>query len=100
MNRRNAIGKGAACLCLSWLLSACAQQASVTESDVWHARQDQTTVSVCYSAAVSTRAQVEALAVAECPAETPAIRLIDEDTFFNNCPLSKRNRVTFLCVAP
>ena len=81
------------------LLSACAQDASVTDSDVWHMRQNETSVSICYSAAVSTREQVEALAASQCPAERPAIRLKDEVTFFNNCPLSKRNRVTFLCVA-
>lgn len=84
---------------LLWLPAACARDASITESDVWHKRQGETVVSVCYSASVSTRAQVEALAGAECPAETPNVRLFDEDAFFNECPLSKRVRATFLCVA-
>lgn len=81
------------------LLSGCARDPSITESDVWHGGPNDPVVSVCYTAATATREDVLQLAASKCPEETPLLRLIDEDTFFNNCPLSKRVRATFLCVA-
>ncbi|RVU37939.1 hypothetical protein EOI86_01135 [Hwanghaeella grinnelliae] len=82
------------------LMTACARDPSITTSDVWHSGPNQTAVSVCYSASASTREQVEAVAAEGCPVEKPILRLIDEDSFLNDCPLSKRIRATFLCVAP
>jgi hypothetical protein len=96
MKGRVAIGL----LSMAVLLSACARDASLTSSDVWHAGQNQTAVSVCYSASVSTREQVLALAAEACPVDKSVPTLIDEDSFLNDCPLSKRIRATFLCVAP
>ncbi len=90
----------AAALGVMVLLAGCARDPSITSSDPWHERPNTTAVSVCYSASVSTRQQVEALALSHCPASQPVLRLLDEDNFLNDCPLSKRNRVTFLCVAP
>ena len=96
MSGRVAVGL----LTMTVLLSACARDASITSSDVWHAGPNETAVSVCYSASVSTREQVLALAADACPVDKPVLRLIDEDSFLNDCPLSKRIRATFLCVAP
>ena len=56
-------------------------------------------VSVCYSASVSTKVQVESYAQSLCPISKPVVNLIDHDNFLNNCPLSKRNRATFICKA-
>ena len=89
----------ASCFATAVLLSACAQEPSITASDVWHEAYDETVVSVCYSASAATREQVVALAASRCPAVKPAVRLIDEDSFLNDCPLSKRKRATFMCVA-
>ena len=87
------------CLAGVLLLAACAREPSRTETDVWQQRPGESVVSVCYSAAVSTREQVEAYAQSYCPAAKPLVNLIDHDNFLNNCPLSKRNRATFLCLA-
>ena len=81
------------------LLTACARDPSETTSDDWQLVPGEPVVSVCYSAAVSTRPQIESYAQGLCPAEKPFVELIDHDNFLNNCPLSKRNRATFLCKA-
>jgi len=81
------------------LLAACAREPSETGPDVWQEVSGEPVVSVCYSAAVSTREQIEAYAQSLCPIAKPAVELIDHDNFLNNCPLSKRNRATFLCKA-
>ncbi len=79
--------------------AGCAREPSETTADVWQQVPGETVVSVCYSAAVSTRAQIESYAQGLCPAAKPLVELIDHDNFLNNCPLSKRNRATFLCKA-
>ena len=81
------------------LAAGCAREPSQTAPDDWQLRQDQTVVSVCYSAAVSTQDQIESFAQTLCPAAEPVVRLIDHDNFLNDCPLSKRNRATFVCSA-
>lgn len=94
MNKR---GFSAPVLGSLFLLAACARAPSETEPDIWQLRGDEPVVSVCYTAAVSTRQQVEAFAHSLCPAGYSGVELIDHDNFLNNCPLSKRNRATFLC---
>ena len=84
-------------LCL--VVAGCAREPSQTTSDDWQLRQGQNVVSVCYSAAVSTQDQIESFAQTLCPAAEPFVRLIDHDNFLNDCPLSKRNRATFVCSA-
>lgn len=81
--------------------TGCARSPSFTETDKWiGADAPGPTVSVCYSAAESTREQVMAFALAKCSEDHRALTLIDEDSALNNCPLLKRQRVTFSCVTP
>ncbi|MEQ9491166.1 MAG: hypothetical protein RIM72_19470 [Alphaproteobacteria bacterium] len=81
--------------------AACARSPSVTDTDKWvSANAPGPVVSVCYSAAESTREEVMAFALAECREDLQALILIGEDTALNDCPLLKRARVTFACVPP
>lgn len=80
-------------------LAACAREPSQTATDTWQELPGEDVVSVCYSASVSSKAQVESFAQSLCPISKPYVELIDHDNFLNQCPLAKRNRATFLCKA-
>lgn len=81
--------------------TACARSPSVTETDKWvSATAPGPVVSICYSAAESTREEVMAFALTECQEDLQALTLIGEDTALNDCPLLKRARVAFACVPP
>lgn len=82
------------------VLGGCANAPSITNTDPWRQVEGETSVSVCYAASATTREEVAALAVSYCPKDRQALRVINEDSFLNNCPLVKRNRVSFLCVPP
>ena len=86
---------------LAVILAGCARAPSFTNIDPWIDRDGEIpAVAVCYSEAETTREQVMAFALAGCPEEQRALTLLDEDSVLNNCPLVKRNRITFACVAP
>ena len=78
-------------------LSACAGDPIVTNSDVIK-RTDQPTVSICYSTETSTEQSLRELALKECPVDTSNVQVWDHDTFMNDCPISNKNRVTFMCL--
>lgn len=81
--------------------AGCARSPSFTQTDEWvSANAPGPAVSVCYSAAESTREQIMAFALAKCSEDLRALTLIDEDSALNNCPLLKRQRATFSCVTP
>ncbi len=81
------------------LLAGCAGQPSTT--GIPPALQEKgDAVAVCYDPDATTRAEVEKVARKACPKEDSEIRLWREDVVFNGCPLFKKTRATFLCVAP
>lgn len=79
----------------------CARSLSFTNTDPWiSANAPGPSVSVCFSSAESTREQVMAFALARCPEDRRALTVLNEDSALNNCPILKRQRVTFSCVTP
>lgn len=80
------------------LLAGCADSPSLTNSDAVN-RTDLPTVSLCYAGQTTTREALAALAMENCPDGTSAVQVWDHDTFFNDCPISKKNRVTYQCLA-
>ena len=79
------------------LLAACAEKPSLTNNDAT-AATDFDVVSFCYSSKTTTREELASLALNACPAETQRVSVWDHDTFFNSCPISKKNRVTYQCL--
>lgn len=79
------------------ILSACADPPGPTDTGGTPPTELQT-VAFCYSGQTTTRDQLFAMALAECPAGTRSAEVWEHDTFFNSCPLSKKNRVTFRCL--
>ena len=84
---------------LGAVLAACANEPSITRSEVWHEQRGATVVSVSYNGRSTTREAVETLAAGACPVEAPAVTVIDHSSMLSDCPMTKRNRVTFQCVA-
>lgn len=84
------------------LVSACAREPSLTSVEAWRVNSNSQSklVAVCYSPEVSTRAQVAAVVVNQCPAETQSLTVLEDSALLNNCPISKRYRVTFECETP
>jgi len=78
-------------------VSACADPPSVTETSGTRTSELET-VAFCYSGQATTRDQLFAMALEQCPDGTRRAEVWEHDTFFNNCPLTKKNRVTFQCV--
>ena len=76
----------------------CTTAPTITSSD--YAKDEPegyTVVSVCYSPSDATRAEIAAKAIASCPIDTNAVEPWDKDFIINDCPILKKNRVTFLC---
>ncbi|RED53610.1 hypothetical protein [Aestuariispira insulae] len=84
-------------LSLGLILSSCANEPSITESYGVDSPGGNLLVSVCYSATNTTRQEIENLAAKSCPAGTTGISVAGHNTLLNQCPLSKKNRVTFEC---
>ncbi|MGO1118564.1 hypothetical protein ACTL6U_07665 [Rhodovibrionaceae bacterium A322] len=58
-------------------------------------------VSLCYSAQVDRKDQIESYLANRCPAsEKWQIRLYGEDQLGTNCPLLQGVRITFICTKP
>ena len=79
------------------LLAACAERPSLTDSEPT-ARSDYPIVSFCYSSQTTTREELASMALEACPEGTRRVSVFDHDTLFNNCPISKKNRVTYQCL--
>lgn len=79
-------------------LAGCAEAPDPTNS-VATKRSDLPVVSICYTGRAATQAELRQMALDRCPAGTPGVTLWDHDTFFNDCPLSRKNRVTYQCQA-
>jgi hypothetical protein len=79
-------------------LAGCADLPAETES-LGSARTDAPVVSLCYTGKTATREALRLQALALCPEGTGRVSVWDHDTFFNNCPLSRKNRVTYQCLA-
>lgn len=57
-------------------------------------------VSVCYDSKDHTRGDIEAVALANCRDKAVAVTAWQVDRVFNECPLLKKSRVSFICVTP
>ena len=55
-------------------------------------------VSVCYNEANHKRSEVEAVALAACAKGTASVWAWRVDEMFNDCPLFKKTRASFVCV--
>lgn len=84
----------------AFLMIGCANAPSITTSDGVKEGAPGRIVSVCYNASNATRQDIAALAREECPNPASGLSVWDHDSLFNNCPISKRNRVTFVCIPP
>lgn len=80
------------------VLAGCADDPSVTNSNAVN-QTGIPTVSICYSGQTTTREDLAGLAMENCPEGTQRVSVWDHDTFFNDCPISKKNRVTYQCLA-
>jgi len=81
------------------LLGACAELPSKTESGGVDAPPNTELVSLCYSAQTTTRQALADIALELCKEGASGVEQWEHDTFFNNCPISKKNRVTYRCLA-
>ena len=79
------------------VLSACAEPPALTGTLATPLSKDPL-VALCYSAGNTTREALAELALEACPDETRRVEVWDHDTFFNNCPINKKNRVTYRCL--
>jgi hypothetical protein len=55
-------------------------------------------VSVCYNETIHTRSEIEAVARVACGDGTRAVRAWRVDQVFNDCPILKKTRASFVCV--
>ena len=55
-------------------------------------------VSICYDARNHGRVEIEAVALAACAKRTVSVTPWRVDKVFNDCPVFKKFRVSFLCV--
>jgi hypothetical protein len=79
------------------LLAACSEPPAPTEpSTAKHT--DNEVVGLCYTGDTTTRAELAAMALELCPEGTRGVDVWDHDTFFNSCPVSRKNRVTYRCL--
>lgn len=86
-------------LVLAGGLAACANDPSITDTiDTRSAPDGMKTVGVCYNGNNTTRAAVSEIALKACPKGTTKLKLWDKDHMANACPLTKVNRVVFLCL--
>jgi len=59
-------------------------------------RQD--IVSVCYDPGDHSRSEIQTVALATCPKRTVSVTPWRIDKYFNECPVLKKTRISFLCV--
>lgn len=78
-------------------LSACSEPPALTGTAATPLSKDPL-VGLCYSASNTTREDLAQLALEACPDETRRVEVWDHDTFFNDCPINKKNRVTYRCL--
>lgn len=79
------------------ILLGCAEEPTPTDTPVIQG-QDYKIVSLCYTGKNTTREALAEMALALCPPDSVQVVVFDHDTFLNNCPLSKKNRITYRCV--
>ena len=80
------------------MLVGCTAAPSVTSSDYAKDEPDgYTVISICYSPSDATRAEITAKALESCPIGANSVEPWDKDLVINDCPILKKNRVTFLC---
>ena len=83
---------------LMLLATGCANEPSVTNNElVPTPKGNYGVVSICYAASAATREQIIALAREHCSPERQTLEVWQHDTFVNDCPLAKKNRVSFIC---
>lgn len=86
-------------LAVGGLLAGCANDPTVTNTnDTRPAPKGMKTVGVCYNADNTTREAVGAVALKACPEGTAKLSVWDHDQLMNACPLTKVNRVVFVCL--
>ncbi|WP_420549972.1 hypothetical protein [Curvivirga sp.] len=80
------------------IVTACANSPSITDNDnVKAIPKGYEAVSVCHSGEATEKKEIEQLALAECPVGSGNVHPWDFNWFMNDCPLTKRKRITFLC---
>ncbi|MDF1749035.1 MAG: hypothetical protein P1V34_09205 [Alphaproteobacteria bacterium] len=79
------------------VLSGCAEPPTQTGTAATPATNDPV-VAICYSASNTTREALAEMALKLCPKGTQRVDVWDHDTFFNDCPINKKNRVTYRCL--
>lgn len=80
------------------LLAGCAEAPSETDTNGVRPT-DYPIVALCYSSRNTTREELAALAMELCFEGTSRVEVWDHDGILNNCPLTKKNRVTYRCLA-
>ena len=82
---------------LALLAAGCSEPPTETNT-IATPETDYPRVSICYSASNTTREALAEMALELCPKETRRVEVWDHDTFFNDCPINKKNRVTYRCI--
>lgn len=93
------LGAWGLALAVGNVLIGCANDPSRTDTiDARPAPKGMETVGVCYNGDNTTRKAVSEIAVKACPEGTTKLKVWDHDHLANACPLTKANRVVFLCL--
>ena len=79
------------------LLAGCAGTPSQTGTEGTKAAAEQV-VAFCYTGQTTTREALAQMALQACPEGTLRVDVWDHGTLLNDCPVSKKNRVTYRCL--
>lgn len=93
------MGRIAAFLVLS-SLAACSFGPVVTTNPLDAEEAGEQVVSVCYTAANTTREEIMALAEERCRIEGSSLEIWKSNLLLNECPVFLKRRVAFVCIPP
>lgn len=78
------------------LLAGCANEPTITDTTGTKPAPGQV-VALCYNASNTSRSELATLALEQCQTGATGVTPWEHDSLMNNCPITKRNRITFLC---
>jgi hypothetical protein len=81
-------------------LAACGGTPTVTRHPPIVKSPPYPVVSLCYDSFTTTVAELEAAALEKCPVKGSTVRLWQYDRVFNDCPILKKTRASYFCIAP
>ena len=82
-----------------FLLPACTDlPPTETENPLTVSSDRKDIVSVCYDTGDHSRGVIQAVALAACGKRTVSVTPWRIDKYFNECPVLKKTRISFLCV--